>query len=165
MRANVLCGACVVAALSVAGCRQGDGTMPRVEGDIPNRIGDLSRDLMSVAGGEVQARQDLADDLRVFLDRKPDAAPLVDALSQRTGELLAGKPLTEQNSQKLAQQLWVAVAARDLSEKQIETLKNDYVATLTASGAAAPGAQQAAAQVETLQKAVGERHRRWYEVC
>jgi hypothetical protein len=159
-----LCGFCIVAALSVSGCRQGEGTMPKAEGDVPNRIGDLSRDLLSIAGGEVQARQDLADDLRVFLDRKPDAVPLVNDLSQRTGEALSGKKLTDQNSQKLAQQLWVAVAGRDLSEKQVETLKNDYQATLTAAGVPEPGAQQVAARLEAVQKAVGERHRRWYEL-
>jgi hypothetical protein len=164
MRANILCGLCVAAALLGTGCRQGEGTMPRAEGDVPNRIGDLSRDLMSIAGGEVQARQDLADDLRVFLDRKPDAVPLVNGLSQRTGEVLSGKRLTDQNSQKLAQQLWVAVAARDLSEKQVETLKNDYQATLVASGVPQERAQGVAGGIEAIQKAIGERHRRWYEV-
>jgi hypothetical protein len=164
MKADILRGLCLAAALLAAGCRQGEGTMPRAEGDVPNRIGDLSRDLMSMAGGQAQARQDLAEDLRVFLDRKPDAVPIVNDLSQRTGDALSGKTLTDQNSQKLAQQLWVAVSARDLSEKQVETLKNDYQATLTAVGVPQQGAQQAAAQIEAVQKAVGERNRRWYEL-
>lgn len=164
MRANILRGACLAAALLVGGCRQGEGTMPRAEGDVPNRIGDLSRDLMTIAGGDVQARQDLADDLRVFLDRKPDAVPLVTDLSQRTGEVLAGKTLTDQNSQKLAQQLWVAVAGRQLSEKQVETLKNDYQATLVAVGVPQDRAQGVAAGIDAVQKAVGERQRRWYEL-
>jgi hypothetical protein len=164
MNRNIAGGLCIAAALLVGGCRQGEGTMPRAEGDVANRIGDLSRDLMSIAGGETQARQDLADDLRVFLDRKPEAVPLVDALAQRTGEAVAGKQLTDENSQKLAQQLWVAVAGRDLSEKQVETLKNDYQATLTATGVPQDRAQNAASQIEAVQKAVGERHRRWYEL-
>jgi hypothetical protein len=164
MKAHILCGLSLAAALTVAGCRQGEGTMPRAEGDVPNRIGDLSRDIMSIAGGEVQARQDLADDLTVFVDSEAAAVPLVTDLSQRTGEALSGKKLTEQNSQKLAQQLWVTVAARDLSEKQIETLKNDYQATLVASGVPQDRAQGIAAQVAAVQKTVGDRRRRWYEL-
>jgi hypothetical protein len=163
MKAQILCGVCLAAAL-VTGCRQGEGTMPRAEGDVPNRIGDLSRDLMSIAGGEVQARQDLADDLRVFVDSEAAAIPIVNDLSQRTGEALSGKKLTEQNSQKLAQQLWVAVAGRELSEKQVATLKNDYQATLIASGVPQDRAQGIASQVEAVQKTVGDRKRRWYEL-
>ena len=164
MKANILCGLCVAAALLVSGCRQGEGTMPRAEGDVPNRIGDLSRDLMSIAGGEVQARQDLADDLSVFVDSEAAAVPIVNDLSQRTGEALSGKTLTEQNSQKLAQQLWVTVAARDLSEKQVAALKTDYQATLVASGVPQDRAQGIAAQIEAVQKTVGDRKRRWYEL-
>ena len=164
MKANVSCGLCLAAALLLTGCRQGEGTLPRADGEVPNRIGDLGRDLMSIAGGEVQARQDLADDLTVFVDTEAAAVPLVTDLSQRTGEALSGKTLTEQNSQKLAQQLWVAVAARDLSEKQVETLKNDYQATLIACGVPQDRAQGIAGQIEAVQKTVGDRKRRWYEL-
>ena len=49
----------------IGGCR-GDGPMPTIDEETSNRLGDIARDLRSVANGEADARKDLSDDLRVF---------------------------------------------------------------------------------------------------
>ena len=56
-------------------------------------------------------------------------------------------------TQRLAHNLWLSVAAREMSERQIETLQNDVQALLIV-GVAEEGAQQVAAQVGEVQSAV-----------
>ncbi len=78
--------------------------------------------------------------------------------------MLVGKTLNDTTAQRLAHSLWTSVAARELSERQVETLQNDVQSQLVAIGVAEPQAQQVAAQVGEVQKAVGNRPRRWYEL-
>jgi hypothetical protein len=148
--------------LALAGCRQADGPVPVAEGDTPNRLQDLSRDLQNVAGGDAAAPRDLADDLRVFVDDAANA-PAVNELARRASEVVAGKQLNEQSAQRLAHQLWTAVAAREMSERQVESLQNDTQALLVSLGVPEDNAQNVAAQVGDVQKAVSSRQRRWYE--
>ena len=159
----MLLGLCMAGALCVAGCRQPDGPPPRAEGDVPNRVGDLGRDLQNVAGGDKQAPQDLRDDLVVFVDNKPERLAPVEELSRRTSDAVVGKKLGDQQAQQLAQQLWTAVAARQMSDKQVQNLQKDVQATLTAVGVPDDRTQRVVAQVADVQKAVSERKRRWYE--
>jgi hypothetical protein len=126
-------------------------------------VGDLSRDLLSIAGGDTQAPQDLRDDLVVFLDNKRERYPAVEELSRRTSEAIAGKKLPDQQAQRLAQQLWTTVAARQMSDKQVENLQKDVQATLTAAGVPDDRTERVVAQVNDVQKAVSDRKRRWYE--
>jgi hypothetical protein len=72
--------------------------------------------------------------------------------------------LPEQSAQRLAHSLWVSIAARELSERQVETLKSDMQLMLTSLGVAESNAQLVAAQVGDVQGAVGDRARRWYEL-
>lgn len=162
MNSRALAGVCLVAALVAGGCRQPEGPLPKAEGDVPNRVGDLGRDLQSIAGGDSQAPKDLRDDLIVFVDRA-DRVPPVEELTRRTSDAIVGKKLPDQNAQQLAQQLWTTVAARQLSSKQVESLQKDMQATLTSVGVAEDRAQNVAAQVAEVQKVVSERKRRWYE--
>ena len=150
-------------ALLGAGCRQADGPMPAPQGDAPNRIADISRDLRSVAGRDTQARQDLEDDLVTFVEES-DLRPAVAALSAQTADLVTGKNLTEQQAQRLAHHLWTSVAARELSQRQMETLQNEMNALLVEIGAPEGNAQTVSAQVGEVQKLVTTRPRRWYEV-
>jgi hypothetical protein len=159
----MLLGLCLAGTLFAGGCRQPDGPLPKAEGDVPNRVGDLGRDLQSIAGGDTQAPQDLRDDLVVFVDNKRERVPAVEELSRRTSEAIAGKKLADQQAQQLAQQLWTAVAARQMSDKQVQSLQKDVQATLTAVGVADDRTQRVIAQVNDVQKAVSERKRRWYE--
>jgi hypothetical protein len=139
--------------------------MPTPTGDVPNRLGDISRDLTAVARGDQQAPQDLAEDLRVFIDGGgADAESAVNELARRVSSVVAGKNLTDQNAQRLAHQLWTTIDARELSERQVETLQNEMQALLVAVGVPESEATNAAAQVGDVQASVTRRARRWYEV-
>ncbi len=154
---------CLLSAFSLGGCRQPDGPLPAAEGEVPNRLADISRDLQSVASGQADATGDLTDDLRVFGD-KPGAAAAIDELSRGVARALSGKTLAEDRAMQLSRHLWTTVAARQLSEKQVETLRNDVQSTLVAIGAAEPSARGVAAQAGEVQRQVADRNRRWYEL-
>jgi hypothetical protein len=162
MNSRLACALLIVAAVA-GGCRQADGEMPAPQGEMPNRIGDISRDLRSVAGRDTQARQDLADDLASFVD-DPDVRPALDELTRRTADLVAGRNLSEQQAQRLAHHLWTSVAARELSQRQVETLQNEVNALLVEIGAPEDGAQTVSAQIGEVQNLVSTRPKRWYEV-
>jgi hypothetical protein len=160
-----LTGAAVLVALALlgGGCRQADGEMPTPQGEMPNRIGDISRDLRSIAGGDAQARQDLSDDLVTFVE-EDDLHPALEELARQTAETINGRNLSEQQAQRLAHHLWTSVAARELSQRQVETLQNEVNALLVEIGAPEGNAQTVSAQVGEVQKLVTDRPRRWYEV-
>ena len=154
----------VIAGLSLGACRQADGPIPAPNETVQEELVDVTRDLQNVASGrDPQAPKDLADDLRKYA-RRPSAEPVVDELSRRTAGVLAGINLTEQAAQQLTHNLWLSVAARDLSERQIETLQNDVQSLLISLGVAEANAQPVAAQVGDVQVAVTDRPRRWYEL-
>ena len=145
------------------GCRQADGELPTPQGEMPNRIGDISRDLRSVAGGDTQARQDLSDDLVAFVEAD-ELHPALEQLARQTSDVISGRNLSEQQAQRLAHHLWTTVAARELSQRQVETLQNEVNALLVEIGAPEGSAQTVSAQVGEVQKLVSTRPRRWYEM-
>ena len=125
---------------------------------------DVARDLQNVATGrDPNAPIDLADDLRKYTE-KPAARSLVDELSARTVKAISGRELAEQDAQRLAHNLWVSVYAKDLSERQIETLQSDMQAHLVSLGVGEDIAQQVVTQVGEVQSSVTLRPRRWYEL-
>ena len=153
-----------MAGLSLGACRQTDGPIPAPDATVQEELVDVARDLQNVASGrDPQGPQDLASDLRKYADRR-SAVPAVDELSTRTTRAIGGRNLAEQDAQRLAHNLWLAVEARDTSERQIETLQNDVQALLMSIGVVEESAQQVAAQVGDVQRAVSQRPRRWYEL-
>ena len=164
MRSALRYVAVVLAGLAFGACRQADGQMPAPSEDVQQELVDVVRDLQNVAAArDPQAPRDLADDLRKYASR-PDAEPTVDELSRRAASAVGGLELPEQAAQRLAQSLWVSVAARELSERQIESLQNDMRLLLTSIGVTEPHAQQVASQIGEVQGAVTSRPRRWYEL-
>jgi hypothetical protein len=156
----------LIASLTVflGGCRQADGPVPSPNQTYQEELVDVARDLQNVATGrDPNGLADLADDLRKYTDR-PAARPLVDELSARTAQAVAGRELPEQDAQRLAHNLWVTIYAKELSERQIETLQNDMQAHLVSLGVGEDSAQQVAAQVGEVQSSVTLRPRRWYEL-
>jgi hypothetical protein len=152
----------LVVSLAVAGCRQVDGPLPAAEGEVPNRIVDISRDLVNVSRGDEQARKDLADDLRVFVDKR-EAVPASDELARRTSEVVAGRTLDDENAERLARHLWTATAGREMSERQVESLQNELHALLVSMGVPEDNALNVASQAGEVQRLVTSRERRWYE--
>ena len=154
----------MIVGLSLGACRQADGPMPVPDEQIQEELVDVRRDLQNVAAGrDPQAPENLAEDLRKYTDR-PNAELTVDELSQRTVTVLGGVDLSEQAAQRLAHNLWLSVAARELSGRQVETLQNDVQSLLMEEGVAEENAEQVAAQVGDVQGAVTRRPRRWYEL-
>ena len=156
----------LAAACAAAGCRMADGPMPMPTADDTNRLNDLRRDLGDVVSGNPEGRKNFVDDLMVLVDLgdKPDAAPAIDGLAQQIADAAAASKVKEANAPPLLRQVWTALAARDLSEKQVTQLQAEIKATLTGLGVAEPAAQGIANQVGTVQKAVTDRQRRWFEV-
>ena len=134
--------------------------------DDTNRLDDLRRDLGDVVGGNAEGRKNFADDLMVFVDLETSPMPRRPSidLARQIADAAAASQLKEANAPPLLRQVWTAVAARDLSEKQVTQLQADIKTTLTGLGVAEPSAQAIANQVGTVQKAVTDRQRRWYEV-
>jgi hypothetical protein len=154
----------LILGLSLSACRQADGQMPAPSEIVQGELVDVAHDLQNIASArDPQAPQDLADDLGKYNIRS-SAEPAVDELSRRTAAVLAGANLTEEAAQRLARNLWIAVAARELSERQVDTLQNDVQALLMAEGIPEEDAEQVAAQVGAVQDAVNDRPRRWYEM-
>ena len=154
----------LVLPLMLAGCRQADGPMPEPGGEVPNRLADISRDLQAVARGDAQARQDLAEDVVVFVESDGEARMAVNELSRRTAEVVSGSRLSEQSAQRLAQQLWTAAAARELSQRQVETLQGEMHALLVEIGVPEDRAENVATQAGEAQRLLTGRVKRWYEM-
>ena len=154
----------VVLALSFAGCRQADGALPPATGTVPNELGDISRDLQNLASGDPDGPKDLGDDLSHYAEGTNGGPAATVELSRRLGQALTGKTFKLADVMPLAHTSWVAVAGRQLSEKQIENLQNEMKLQLTMLGVNEQQAQEVAAQVGVVQQAVTARHRRWYEL-
>ena len=157
---------CLAVALAATGCRMADGPMPMPSAEDLNRLDDLRRDLGNVVAGHAEAKQDFTDDLMVFVKPgvKPDAPAAITELSRLISEAALAAQLKEAAVAPLLKQVWTAVAARELSEKQVATLQADAKATLTGLGVPEPSAQAISSQIVTVQRAVTDRQRRWYEV-
>jgi hypothetical protein len=163
MTSKTVCAIIFAASFAVSGCRQADGPMPQPTPEIQGELEDIRHDLQNAAKGDPAGVQDLTDDVAKY-SRRATAIPAVNELTRRTVSAISGKNINEQAGDRLAHGLWTTVAARELSERQIETLQNDVQSILVSIGIAEQQAQQVAAQVGEVQKAVGDRPRRWYEL-
>jgi hypothetical protein len=153
----------VTVSLALVGCRQADGPLPSTGGTVPNELGDLGRDLQNLASGRPDGPQDLADDLAHYADNGAGGSATARELARLLGAALTGKTFTSAQALQLAQTSWLAVAARQLSEKQTADLQAEMRMRLTSMGVSEADAGKVAEQVGVVQKEVTGRHRRWYE--
>jgi hypothetical protein len=140
--------------------------MPMPSSEDLNRLDDLRRDVGNVVAGHAEAKQDFTDDLLVFVTpgTKPEAPAAISELARLVADAAQSAQLKEAALPPLLKQVWTAVAARELSEKQVTALQADVKTTLTGLGVAEPAAQSVSNQIGTVQKAVTDRARHWYEV-
>ena len=150
-------------ALSLAGCRQADGPMPEATESVANELGDISRDLQNVAYQSPSGPQDLSDDISHYAQGTNGGEAAAQELARRLAQALRGKMFKVAQAMPVAHTAWVTVAARQLSQQQIENLKNEMKSELIALGVNEQQAQSVADQVGVVQKAVSARQRRWYE--
>jgi len=157
---------CLCAAL-VSSCRQADGPLPDPkQGETANRIADLSRDLGNVAAGHPEAPTDFMDGLMAFVDvdGKPDAAAPVKELGSQLMAAYTASKASERAVVPLLEQVVIGLEATSLSEKQVGVVKEGVQKAATDLGVDDVRARALAAQIEIVQHAVTDRHRRWYEV-
>jgi uncharacterized protein YgfB (UPF0149 family) len=152
----------LLVSVSAGGCKQGDGSLPAKTGDVPNRISDLKRDLETVVAGDQAAIQDLADDLIVFTE-EPEGHTAIRALANTVGPMLVKRVVNDEAMTRIATVLWTAAAGNDLSERQVDALKDEMRNVLMSVGVTQPDANLAAGRVGEVQKAVTQRARHWYE--
>jgi hypothetical protein len=158
---RALCVAAVTLLGTVA-CRQPDGTLPQETAEASNRLHDLQRDLLSVAAGEADGPKDFADDLAVFAD-EPEGVAAARTLAGSVSVVVLKRTLSEASLKQLSTVLWKTVASRQLSERQVDAIKDDMRGTLVAMGVSQAEANAVADRVGLTQKAVTQRTRRWYE--
>lgn len=164
VKRQIACAVVLAACFQFAACRQADGPMPETTASTPNELGDISRDLQNLASGDPSGPTDLSDDISHYAEGTSGGQAAATELSRRLGAALTGKTFKLAQAMPVAHTCWVAVAARQLSEKQIEALKNEMKSGLMSLGVDEPQAQGVADQVGAVQQAVTARHRRWYEL-
>ena len=145
------------------GCRQADGPIPAPNREQSNEIGDIARDLMNVASKDAQAPEELVNDIGKY-GTNDEAVAQMNALAREVAQALSGARLDEQTAQAFARVLWVGVTARELSERQIETLERDVKTTLAPTGVPEERAQSIANRLSAVQKTITANPRRWYQV-
>jgi hypothetical protein len=150
-----------VLTIALAGCRQSDGDIAAPQGEQVNKAEDISRDLQGVASAQQGAMNDLRDDLG-NLTGQPPPDHLVGELAKRLSDALAGVALTEPAAKGIADKLFVAATARDLSERQQAMLQNDLTGALTSAGVPPAKAEPVAGVVGEIQEAIGENRKRWW---
>jgi hypothetical protein len=153
----------VAVLVMLAGCRQSDGPRPVPEGEQPNKIYDVGRDLQNLAGGQTDAEAELVDDIQSF-DPEPPPAALTMALGTALREALAGSSLADAQAQQVASLMFIAAAGHDLSQRQIGKLGEDVTRALTDAGADPAAAQRVSAAATAVAAAVTRNQKRWYHV-
>jgi hypothetical protein len=154
--------ACVLLLLSASACSQSDGPLPVADDETADRLKDLTKDLLNVAGGDRTAPQELSDDVAEFVETPP-AVAAARALATRTTTALRNTKLTNAQAARLANDIWIAVAATQLSSNQQKSIQADAKTQLASAGAAADNGQAVADAIGAAQKTVTTRKRRWYE--
>src|SRR5688500_16906133 len=114
-----------------SGCRQPEGPVPQPSGEHVTKTEDITRALLAVARDQQSAPAELAADLENLTGRQPPKA-LVQELTARLQSALAGRMLTDEDAQKIARQLYIAIVADELSERQMDRLRQDVAGSLTA---------------------------------
>ena len=146
---------------ALTGCRQSDGDIPAPQGEQVNKADDISRDLEAVAAAQQGAANDLRDDLG-NLSGEPPPDHLVDELANRLNQALAGTALSETAAKGIAEKLFVAATARDLSERQQAMLRTEMSTALTSAGVPQAKADAVTDVVGEIQVAIGENRKRWW---
>jgi hypothetical protein len=149
--------------LGAAACRQADGQAPAPTDDQKNEIGDIARDMVNLVNRDPEAPADLRSDLAKYA---PDqaASAQIGELASALSAALAGARLEEPTAQQLAQTLWMGVAAREFSDRQVTALQDEVKAVLASAGVPAERAQPVADRLGDVQKAVTDNPRRWYQM-
>lgn len=161
MRSTARAAAALMIVLAAAGCRQPDGAVPAPQGDQTNRIEDISRDLQNVANRDANAPAELLDDL-TYLEPVPRPPAQLKEFADSLAAALGGAKLPDPEARQMATLVFQLVAARDMSEAQIEQVATDLRELLVKVGAMPQPADRAAAAGSALAGEVTQNQKRWY---
>lgn len=161
MRSTARAAAALMIVLAAAGCRQPDGVVPAPQGDQTNRIEDISRDLQNVANRDANAPAELLDDL-TYLEPVPRPPAQLKEFADSLAVALGGAKLPDPEARQMATLVFQLVAARDMSEAQIEQVATDLRELLVKVGAMPQPADRAAAAGSALAGEVTQNQKRWY---
>ena len=145
------------------GCRQPDGPIPTRTADEQNEVGDVSRDILALAGGDASAAEDLAQDLATLGPHETGRAAAPD-MARRLQAALRGRSVSEQQAMRLADQMYLTFGADKLSGRQVTEIQQNVRALLTEVGAPAETIEPAVEQVATAQALVNTAPRRWWQL-
>ena len=147
--------------VTLASCKQPDGAMPVPTGEQPNKLADISRDLQNLAAKDANATTELSDDLSSIdpVRRSPES---INELSQRLATALGGTALSDEDAARVANQLFVAMSAQELSRSQIEQVGTDLQTMLTGIGADAQAAAAVSTTAKELASTITRNRERWY---
>jgi hypothetical protein len=153
--------AAVLLALTLAGCRQPEGSMPAPQGEQNNRIDDISRDLQNLANSDANAPAELLDDL-TYLEPVPRPPARLKELADSLAVALRGTKLPDAEARQMATLVFQLVAARDMSESQIAQVGSNLRDALVKAGGQPEPAERAAAAGVTLAGEITQNKKRWY---
>jgi len=162
MNRRVLFAVCVAGSLLLAACRQPDGPLPAETVEDPNRLYDVSRDLLNISGGDPNGTAEFVNDVMVW-GGDASVEPTKE-LGRRFTVALKGTRLSEPSAAQLARHVWITAAGRELSSRQVERLREDVRTLLISAGATEDAAKSAADQVGEVQAAVTLKRRRWFQL-
>ncbi len=145
-----------------AGCRQANGPVPEPDAHRQEDLVDIGRDLMNVKGHDRSAPKEFSDDLAKYSEKPPVVSATRD-LAQTVVTAVAGSKLTEGQAGELAQKLWVAVYANQLSQRQAKGVRDDIQTILKNAGAQQTAIDGVGDKVLAVQAAVTTNHKKWYE--
>jgi len=147
--------------LTLAACKQPEGAMPVPTGEQPNKLEDISRDLQNLASRDANAPMELSDDL-ASMDPVRRPAESITELSRRLATALGGTTLSDDDAKRVANQLFVVLAAQELSGSQIDQLGTELQTTLTGIGADAQAAAAVSTTAKELASTLTRNRKRWY---
>ncbi len=149
-------------ALAAGGCRQANGPVPEPNASRQDDLKDVAKDLLNIKAKDPSASKDLQDDLVRFND-KPTVVAATRELANRVSTAVAGSKLSETEAGELGHQLWVTIAAAQLSTSQAKGIRDDVEMILKNAGANKDAINAVGEQIITTQAAATTNRRKWYE--
>ena len=150
-------------ALGSAAC-QASGPLPeREESTLRDDVDDLSSDIRNVIVQDPQGLQELTEDL-LRRSQTPVAEPHIARLAERLGKALSRATFNDADREQLAETLWQALSATEISERQAKTLQDRARTLLVDAGVPESEALSVVEPITEIQAVTTKRTRRWYEL-
>ena len=153
----------IVILVSAAGCRQPDGPIPKPSAEEENKIGDVSRDLLAVRSREPSAVKDLGEDLSNFAPTNEGGRHGAE-MAKRLAASLEGTKLSEDAARQIARDLFIAFSARELSRRQVATLRDSLGSVLSQTGVQQATATSVLDNVNEVQADVTTLKPKWWQL-